>query len=246
MLKVVLHGYGKMGKLVEKLAFENQLEIVGIIGKNVASGKISYNDLLTLEYDTIIDFSNYLAIDELLDTLEKRPKKAIIATTKLTKIQQQRISDLSTKVAVFQDYNTSYGVYVLNETVKFMTKLLSSYDIEVIEKHHKYKVDAPSGTAQRLINSIQKSSNNGLTDIIENYSQVDQKTAKMIGVHAIRSGNITGKHEVIFGSDFDLISIKHEALSKELFAHGAIEICHKLSKKEAGLFKLEQVFKENK
>lgn len=240
-MKIVLHGYGNMGKLVHKLSLENNIEVVGIIDNNKKdfSLKMTYGDLINKDYDVLIDFSHFSQIDNLLDVLEKKPKKTLIATTKLTDAQLERIKKLAVNTAVFQDYNTSYGVYVLNETLKHMTKLLADYDIELIEKHHKYKVDAPSGTAVRLLDTIIKQRN---LNAIYDYSKVDGKKENNIGVHSIRNGNIYGEHEINFGSDNDLLSIKHSALSKDLFAEGSLKISKKLCDKDYGLFKLEDVF----
>ncbi len=240
-MKIVIHGFGKMGRIIYDLAIEQGIEVVGVIDQFTETQvrKLSYEDLGKIDYDIVVDFSHFSIVDNLISALEKSPHKAIIATTKLSEEQLERVKKLSEKVAVFQDYNTSYGVYVLNQTLKFMTGLLSDYDVEMIESHHKYKVDAESGTANRLINTIKAQRE---LNCVYDYSKTNGKNSNDIGVHSIRSGNIVGDHEVLFGSDNDLISIKHQALSKNLFADGAIRICYKLQNKEAGLYKLEEVF----
>ncbi len=252
-LKIVLHGFGNMGKIIYSIAEKHNISVVGIVdnahdftkekNSEVHSLKVSYDGLSTLDYDVLVDFSHFSRVDALLDVLEKNPKKAIIATTKLSDIQLSRIKTLSEKVSIYQDYNTSYGVYVLNETLKFMTGLLDEYDIELMETHHKYKVDAPSGTAVRLLDTIQNE-----RDVVTVNDYSTKTTAKAnneVGVHSIRSGNVVGDHEIIFGTDFDVISIKHHALSKDLFAEGTMKICKQLQNKEIGLYKLEEVFKNN-
>ncbi len=239
-MKIILHGYGTMGQIVEKLALNSGFEIVGIIDqKEEMNNKITYEDLLEIEYDVLIDFSNVNIIDELLYYLEKKPNKAIIATTNLTDEQLAKINILGEKTAIFQDYNTSYGVYVLDKTTKYMTKLLNDYDIEILEKHHVYKADAPSGTAKRLINSIKKIKK---VQEVYDYSKSEGKKNNDIGVHSIRNGNIVGEHEVFFGSDSDILSIKHEALNKDLFAHGALKIARKIGGKSNGLYNLNKIF----
>ncbi len=240
-MKIVIHGFGNMGKIIYDLAIKQGIEVVGVIDQYTETQvrKLSYDDLSTIDFDIVVDFSHFSIVDNLLSALEKSPHKAIIATTKLSDEQIGRVVKLSEKVAIFQDYNTSYGVYVLNQTLKFMTGMLADYEVEMIESHHKYKVDAPSGTAVRLINTIKDQRD---INCVYDYSTTDGKKQNDIGVHSIRSGNIVGDHEVIFGSDNDLISIKHHALSKNLFADGAIRICFKLYGKEKGLYKLEEVF----
>ncbi len=240
-MKIVIHGFGNMGKIIYDLAIEQGIEVVGVIDKYTETNvrKLTYEDLSYIDYDIVVDFSHFSIIDSLIEALEKSPHKAIIATTKLSEVQLARIKKLSEKMAVFQDYNTSYGIYVLNQTLKFMTDMLIDYDVEVIESHHKYKVDAESGTANRLINTIKAQRE---MNCVYDYSKTNGKNTNDIGVHSIRSGNIVGDHEVLFGGDNDLISIKHQALSKKLFADGAIRICYKLQDKEKGLYKLEEVF----
>ncbi len=239
-MKIVIHGYGTMGKIVHKLAHNKGFEIVGIIDEaDDMQNKITYDDLLTIDYDILIDFSNYNLIDTLLNYLEKKPHKAIIATTNLSDEQLRKISELTKDVAIFQDYNTSYGVYVLDKMVQHMTKLLDEYDIEIVEKHHRYKEDSPSGTAKRIINSIHNVKD--VNDVYD-YSNLGRKQINDVGIHSLRNGNIVGEHEVFFGSDCDIISIKHEALSKELFAEGALKIASKIISKQNGLYNLNKIF----
>ncbi len=250
-IKIVIHGFGNMGKIIYSIASKHNISVVGVVDNafdfanerdaEVQNLQVSYEDLCTLDYDVLVDFSHFSRVDTLLDALEKTPHKAIIATTKLSETQLIRIKTLSEKVAIYQDYNTSYGAFVLNETLKFMTGLLNEYDVELIETHHKYKVDAPSGTAVRLVDTI--SSQRELVTVTDYSTKTTAKASNEIGVHAIRSGNVVGDHEVIFGTDFDIISIKHHALSKNLFAEGAMKICNQLQSKNTGLYKLEEVFK---
>ncbi len=250
-IKLVIHGFGNMGRLIYSISSKHNIEVVGVVDSafdftnerddEVKNLSLSYEDLTSLDYDVLVDFSHFSRVDTLLDTLEKSPHKAIIATTKLSESQLKRIKALSEKVAVYQDYNTSYGVFVLNETLKFMTNLLDEYDVELIETHHKYKVDAPSGTAVRLVDTIGKQRE--LVTVNDYSTKTTAKANNEIGVHAIRTGNVVGDHEIIFGTDHDIISIKHHALSKNLFAEGALKICKQLQSKTTGLYKLEEVFK---
>ncbi len=236
-MKVIIHGYGNMGKVVHKLAV-NQGHEVFIIDQDMTLAQLK-----DFDYDVLIDFSNFLAIDNLIEALSQNPKPCIIATTKLSTSQLEKIKELSQLVPIFQDYNTSYGVFVVNEMVSEMTKKLMDYDVEVIERHHRYKKDAPSGTAVRLINTIKNERD--LKEVYD-YSNQEEKQENQIGVHSIRSGNIVGDHEVIFGSDYDLITIKHEALSKDLFAKGALDIANIIGGMPNGLYNLEDIFKEKK
>ncbi len=251
-IKVVIHGFGNMGRLIYCLSTKHNIDVVGIVDnahdfsaerdKELQNLTISYEDLNSFEYDVVVDFSHYSRVDTLLDVLEKNPHKAIIATTKLSDTQLSRIKTLSEKVAIYQDYNTSYGVFVLNETLKFMTNMLDEYDIELIETHHKYKVDAPSGTAKRLVDTM-ASQRESVVEVTDYSTKTTPKADNEIGVHAIRTGNVVGDHEIIFGTDYDIISIKHHALSKNLFAEGTLKICKQLQNKNTGLYKLEEVFK---
>ncbi len=250
-IKIVIHGFGNMGRIIYSLSDKHNVRVVGIVDDDhdlltekdttVQDLSITYEDLETLDYDVLVDFSHFSRINDLLDVLEKSPHKAVIATTKLNDAQLSRINALSKEVAIYQDYNTSYGVFVLNETLKFMTSLLNDYDVELIETHHKYKVDAPSGTAKRLVDTI-----SGERDVVEvtDYStKTKAKKHNEVGVHSIRTGNVVGNHEIMFGTDYEVITLKHHALSKNLFAEGTLKICRQLQHKNTGLYKLEEVFK---
>ncbi len=252
-IKIVIHGFGNMGRIIYSLSDKHNVRVVGIIDESldlltekdstVQNLSITYEDLETIEYDVLVDFSHFARVDGLLDALEKSPHKAIIATTKLSDEQISRIEALSKKVAVYQDYNTSYGVFVLNETLKFMTSLLDDYDVELIETHHKYKVDAPSGTAKRLVDTI--SSQRDVVEVTDYSTKTKAKKPNEIGVHAIRTGNVVGNHEIMFGTDYEVITLKHHALSKNLFAEGTLKICKQLQHRKTGLYKLEEVFKND-
>ncbi len=250
-IKIVIHGFGNMGRIIYKLSDKHNVRVVGIIDESldlltepdntVQTLSMSYEDLETLDYDVLVDFSHFARVNQVLDALEKNPHKAVIATTKLSEEQLARIEALSEEVAIYQDYNTSYGVFVLNETLKFMTGLLNEYDVELLETHHKYKVDAPSGTAKMLVDTI-----SGQRDVVEitDYSTKTKAKAKdEVGVHSIRTGNVVGNHEIIFGTDYEVITLKHHALSRNLFAEGTLKICRQLQHKDKGLYKLEEVFK---
>lgn len=236
-MRVVLHGYGAMNKLVHELLGD---EVVCVLAPNT-EGKIDFHKLNGINYDVIIDFSHFSLIDELIEYISKVNTPCMFATTKLNDEQIFKIDELSSSCPVFQDYNTSFGVYVTSEITKQLSRMLKDYDVEIIEKHHTKKVDSPSGTAKRLESCIlQEREGQSITD----YSNTDGKQCGDIGIHAIRSGSIVGEHEVIFGSSLDSISIKHTANSKELFVKGAIDIAKILVTKENGKYDLERIYKE--
>ncbi len=250
-IKIVIHGFGNMGRIIYALSDKHNIRVVGIIDDahdlltekdaTVQDLSIRYEDLENLDYDILVDFSHFSRINDLLDVLEKNPHKAVIATTKLNDDHLARIQALSEQVAIYQDYNTSYGVFVLNETLKFMTGLLDDYDVELLETHHKYKVDAPSGTAKRLVDTI--SSQRDVVEVTDYSTKTKAKNNNEIGIHSIRTGSVVGNHEIIFGTDYEVITLKHHALSKNLFAEGTLKICKQLQHKDTGLYKLEEVFK---
>ncbi len=237
-MKIILHGYGAMNKLIH-----NELgdQVVGIISREECPNKIGYEDLLNIDYDLVIDFSHFSVVDYLINILIKNPHPVIIATTKLQEKTLDNVNQLSKVCPVFQDYNTSFGFYAVNETLRYMNNLLQGYDKDIIEQHHRYKVDAPSGTAVRLFNTLNE---NNDYNMVCDYHNHEGKKKNDIGVVSVRSGAIVGTHEVVFGSVQDIITIKHEALNKSLFADGAIKISSILINKNNGLYHLEDIYKK--
>jgi 4-hydroxy-tetrahydrodipicolinate reductase len=247
MIKILLSGCsGKMGETISSLVKEtNDMIIVAgfdIVNKNPGYPIFSDLSKCNTEIDVIIDFSNPDAFAPVLDfaTINKIP--IVIATTGLSSDQRERINEESQTSPVFFASNMSLGINLLLELVQKATKVLEkTFDIEVIEKHHNLKVDAPSGTAMTIAETISDSMEEK-AEFIYNRQPVRKKRDKNeIGLHAIRGGTIVGEHSVIFAGTDEIIEIKHSAHSKKVFAAGAIMAAKFMYQKGPGFYSMNDV-----
>ncbi len=194
--------------------------------------------------DAIIDFSNPAALAGLLEFAVQNSLPAVICTTGLNDAQINLIKNASTKIPVFFSANMSLGVNLVCELAKKAAKVLGdSFDIEIVEMHHNQKIDAPSGTALMIADSIKSELDDDIKYEYDRHSKREKRTKKEIGIHAVRGGTITGEHEVIFAGHDELIKISHSARSKELFATGAINAAKFIIGKPAGLYNMTDMLK---
>jgi 4-hydroxy-tetrahydrodipicolinate reductase len=194
--------------------------------------------------DVIIDFSNPAALAGLLEFAVENSIPAVISTTGLNDAQINLIKAASTKIPVFFSANMSLGVNLLCELAKKAAKILgNSFDIEIVEMHHNQKIDAPSGTALMIADSIKSELEDDITYEYDRHSKREKRTKNEIGIHAVRGGTITGEHEVIFAGHDEIIKISHSARSKELFATGAINAAEFICGKPAGLYDMSAMLK---
>ncbi len=209
-------------------------------------GNGNYKDLKEIvnKIDGIIDFSHFSLTEEILKYAIEINSPLVIATTGHTDEQKLKIEEASKKIAILKATNTSLGVNIMNQIVSYATKLLADFDIELIEKHHNRKIDAPSGTAVTLLEVINESFSEKKNFV---YGREGNKKREKneIGVHAIRAGNIVGEHTVIFSSGDEIIEIKHEALSRKIFADGAVKAILSLISKPSGLYLMKDVLNIN-
>lgn len=209
-------------------------------------GNGNYKDLkeIVTKIDGIIDFSHFSLTEEILKYAIEINSPLVIATTGHTDEQKLKIEEASKKIAILKATNTSLGVNIMNQIVSYATKLLADFDIELIEKHHNRKIDAPSGTAVTLLEVINESFSEKKNFV---YGREGNKKREKneIGVHAIRAGNIVGEHTVIFSSGDEIIEIKHEALSRKIFADGAVKAILSLTNKPSGLYLMKDVLNIN-
>ncbi len=249
MVKLIIHGCnGKMGQVITKIVKEDaNAEVVagidaytGIANEYPVFESIEKCDV---EADAVLDFSNAAAVDGLLDYCAEKQVPVVLCTTGLSEAQLQKVKETSEKVAVLKSANMSLGINMLLKLLQDAAKVLApaGFDIEIVEKHHNQKVDAPSGTALALADSI----NHAMDEAYEyNYdrSQVRKKRDKKeIGIAAVRGGTIVGEHEVIFAGEDEVIEFKHTAYSKAVFAKGAVEAGKFLKGKPAGLYDMKDV-----
>lgn len=249
MVKLIMHGCnGKMGQVISKIVKEDSgVEMVAGIDKytGIANDYPVFESIgqCDVEADVIIDFSNASAVDELLDYCVEKNMPVVLCTTGLTEEQLEKVRKASERIAVLKSANMSLGVNMLLKLLQDAAKVLAlaGFDIELIEKHHNQKVDAPSGTALALADSINHALNDEYT---YNYdrSQVRQKREKKeIGIMAVRGGTIVGEHEVIFAGEDEVIEFKHTAYSKAVFGKGAVEAGKFLKGKGPGLYDMKDV-----
>lgn len=249
MVNVIMHGCnGKMGRVITNLVSQdNDIEIVA--GVDAYTGIDNEYPVFTsikectVKADVIIDFAVTSAIDDLLDYSVSTKTPVVICTTGLSAEQLDKVNEASKKVAVLRSAYMSLGINTLMKLLKTATEVLANrgFDIEIVEKHHNQKVDAPSGTALALADCMNQVLDNQY-DYTYDRSTVRQKRAKNeIGISAVRGGTIVGEHEVIFAGIDEVIEIKHTAYSKAIFAKGAIDAAKFLKGKEAGLYNMADV-----
>lgn len=249
MVKIIMHGCnGKMGQVITGICKEDdQVEIVAGIDviDNRDNGYPVFTDIMAcdVEADVIIDFAAAAAVDKLLDYSSQKNIPVVLCTTGLSPEQLSKVAETSKKVAVLKSANMSLGINTIMKLLKDAANVFApaGYDIEIVEKHHNQKVDAPSGTALALADSINEARNNEY-EYVYDRSQVRQKRgAKELGISAVRGGTIVGEHEVIFAGIDEVIEIKHTAYSKSVFAKGAVEAAKYLFGKPAGMYDMADV-----
>ncbi|MGB4914471.1 MAG: 4-hydroxy-tetrahydrodipicolinate reductase, partial [Leptotrichiaceae bacterium] len=220
-MNILVCGAGVMASFVKESIESSNHKCVGMYDP---LGNGNYKDLKEIvnKIDGIIDFSHFSLTEEILKYAIEINSPLVIATTGHTDEQKLKIEEASKKIAILKATNTSLGVNIMNQIVSYATKLLADFDIELIEKHHNRKIDAPSGTAVTLLEVINESFSEKKNFV---YGREGNKKREKneIGVHAIRAGNIVGEHTVIFSSGDEIIEIKHEALSRKIFADGAVK-----------------------
>jgi 4-hydroxy-tetrahydrodipicolinate reductase len=249
MVNIIMHGCsGRMGQIISGLAAsdENVNIVAGI--DIVDNGNNSYPVFTNIKdcdvaADVIIDFASAKAVDALLDYVEERQMPVVLCTTGLSEEQLARVEEVSKKVAVLKSANMSLGINTLFKVLKSVAPLLAEagFDIEVVEKHHHFKLDAPSGTAIALADAVNES-------LPEKYDyRFDRSADRMarpkneIGFSAVRAGTIVGEHDVIFAGEDEVITFSHTAYSRSVFGKGAIEAAKFLSGKPAGYYSMKDV-----
>ena len=249
MVRAIMHGCnGHMGQVITGLIKADEgIELVAGIDKytGIANDYPVFESLekCDVEADVIIDFSNAAAADALLTYCEEKKMPVVLCTTGLSEEQLAKIPEAAKKTAVLKSANMSLGINLLLKILQDATKVLSpaGYDIELVEKHHNQKLDAPSGTALALADSINEAADNQYHYVYDR-SQVRQKRdGKEIGISAVRGGTIVGDHEVLFAGQDEVIEFKHTAYSKAVFGKGAVEAAKFLAGKPAGRYDMSDV-----
>ena len=251
MTKVLIHGCnGRMGNMVSNLAANyDEIQIVaGVDRADTEPGGKSYPIYENLadvkeEADVIIDISTAAAVDGLLAYAEEKKIAAVICTTGLSEEQVANISALSKKVAILRSGNMSLGINTMIKVLKDISKTLheSGFDIDIVERHHKMKLDAPSGTAVMLADAVAEGCQKEMPVVYDRTERRMERPHDEIGVSAVRGGTIVGEHEVIFAGTDEIIEIKHTALSRAVFANGALKAALFLAEQKPALYGMSDV-----
>ena len=245
MINVIMNGCnGKMGQTITGILKEDkEAKIVAGIDKYDGI-KNDYPvfpslDECDVKADVIIDFSTATAVDALLDYCVKTGTPVVLCTTGLSEEQLAKVNETSKKVAVLRSANMSLGINTLMDLLKKLVP--AGFDMEIVEKHHNLKLDAPSGTAIALADSINEEFNNEYEYVYDRSQRREKRPRKEIGISAVRGGTIVGDHDVIFAGKDEVITFSHTAYSKALFGQGAVSAAKFLAGKSAGMYTMKDV-----
>lgn len=249
MVKIIMHGCnGYMGQVISGLVEKDPGAQI-VAGIDIAdNGNNSYPVYTKAEdcqegADVIVDFSSAKAVDALLDYSVNRQIPVVVCTTGLSEEQLKKVEETSQKVAVLKSANMSLGINTLLKLIQDAAKVLATagFDMEIVERHHRLKLDAPSGTALALADSLNEAMDGKYHYVFDRSQERRQREDLEIGISAVRGGTIVGDHEVIFAGPDEVIEFKHTAYSKAVFGKGAIEAAKFLKGKPAGKYDMSDV-----
>lgn len=253
MTRIIMHGCnGKMGQMISSICSEDaDVEIVA--GIDIADeGKNAYpvfTDITTcdVDADVMIDFSNAKAADAVLDYCVEKKLPLVFCTTGLSEEQLKKADEASKKIPVLKSANMSLGINVLFDLLKQAVKVFApaGYDIEIVEKHHNQKLDAPSGTALALADVMNDAMDQAYEYVYDRSKERKKREKNEIGISAVRGGTIVGEHEIIFAGKDEVIEIKHTAYSRAVFGKGAVEAAKYIQDKKAGHYDMQDVVAGN-
>ena len=252
MIKVVINGYlGQMGQTIGKqILARDDMTLVGGIDKNADSYKGEfkvYKNILNFNdnCDVIIDFSNPISLDDLLDYAKSNNVALVIGTTGYGEKEMQKLKKASKEIPIFYSANMSLGINLLLSLVSKAASILGDdFDIEIIEKHHNKKIDAPSGTAYMIANKINEVFDNNKVYTFGRNTKTHRRNPKELGIHAVRGGTIVGEHSILFAGLDENVEIKHSASSKNVFAKGALVATNFIVSKDKGLFNMDDIINQ--
>ncbi len=249
MIKIIMHGCnGKMGRMITELVKKDD-------AAEITAGIDTYMEVpndypvfdsiekCNVEADVVIDFSNAKAMDGLLSYCEEKGLPVVLCTTGLSEEQLAKVNEISKKIPILKSANMSLGINLLLKLLKDASRVLApaGFDIELVEKHHNQKLDAPSGTALALADSVNEALGGEYTYIYDRSQVRKKRDSKEIGISAVRGGTIVGEHEVLFAGTDEVIEFKHTAYSRSVFGKGAIEAAKFLAGKEPGMYDMSDV-----
>ena len=250
MTRILMHGCnGRMGQMITGIVkeFADAQIVAGIdIADNITTnGYPVFTDIdaCDVQADVVIDFSSAKAVDKLMDYCEKNNLPLVLCSTGLSEEQMGRVKALSEKIAVLKSANMSLGINLLQKLLKEAAAILApnGFDVEVVEKHHRMKLDAPSGTALALADSVNEALGGEYEYIYDRSVRREKRPDKEIGISAVRGGTIVGDHDVIFAGQDEVITFSHSAYSRAVFAKGAVSAALFLAGKPAGFYDMSDV-----
>lgn len=251
MTKIIMNGCnGKMGQVISRLVEEDEtVEIVCGVDINTEL-KNSYPVVKSIEEfdgeaDVVVDFSHPSCLESVLNYCKRTKTPAVLATTGFSAEQKEAFVAAANEVPIFFSANMSLGINLLISLAKQAAKLLEgNFDIEIVERHHNKKIDAPSGTALAIADAIDESLSYPAEYVFDRHSVRRQRKGTEIGISAVRGGTIVGDHEIIFAGNDEVIELSHHAASKEIFAVGAIKAAKFMKNKSAGLYDMNMLVAE--
>ena len=250
MIKAILHGCcGRMGRIITEICEKDEnIEIAAGVDAfgDAYAGYPVYRTLEECpEGDVIIDFSNSSAIDGLLEYSVRKQIPAVVCTTGLSEEQMKALEEASKKTAILKSANMSVGINLLEALIAEAAPKLAAagFDIEIVEKHHNTKVDAPSGTALALADAANAALGNEYEYVYDRTVRRQKRPVKEIGISAVRGGTIVGDHDVIFAGQDEVITFSHRAYSRAVFGKGAVESAKFLAGKKSGFYTMSDVLR---
>lgn len=251
MIEIILTGCnGKMGQAVSEMA-NSSADFTIIAGVDINNTQNTdfhvYTDISGVENPrgVIIDFSHHTLTSQILDFAISNKLPVVIATTGHTDEEFAKITESSKVIPVFKTANMSLGINLIIELAKKAANILQdSFDIEIIEKHHNQKLDAPSGTALLIADALSAELKYNPVYEYDRHSKREKRKFEEIGIHSVRGGTIVGEHEVIFAGPDEVVSVSHRADSRRVFAKGALSAAEYIANKDAGMYDMALLFLE--
>lgn len=249
MTRIIMCGCnGKMGRVISQLIKEEEAAVI-VAGVDISGEQLDTYPVFTsitacdVEADVVIDFSAPAALDDILKVGTEKNLPLVLCTTGYNAEELGKITKASEQVAILRSANMSLGINLLLRLVQSAAKVLAeaNFDMELVEKHHNQKVDAPSGTALALADAINEALHNEYSYTYDRSQTRVKRDKKEIGISAVRGGSIVGEHEVIFAGTDEVIEIKHTAYSKAIFGKGAVSAAKFLAGKPAGMYSMQNV-----